>query len=773
MRKLFVSAAVMLTSLAVSFPAMADLVTAKYDVIPKPQNVSLNQGTAFKLTSATVIAYPKGDKALKKDAEHLSEYLQQMTGKKIAVVAGSRKSNAILLNSNLRASSPEAYEIRVTSNVITISGASAAGTFYGIQTLRKSIPESGNNEVSFPAGVITDSPRFAYRGAMLDTSRHLFPVDSIKSYIDMLALHNINRFHWHITDDQGWRIEIKALPELTKKGSMRKGTCIGHDFSTSDNTPYGGYYTQAQIKELVKYAADRHITIVPEIDMPGHMLAALTAYPNLGCTGGPYEVWQRWGVSDDVLCAGNPEVLKFIDTVLGEVVELFPSEYIHVGGDECPKSRWKECPKCQAKAKELGFVKGKHTVEEQLQSYIIKHASKFLTNKGRKMIGWDETLEGGLAPGAVVMSWRGEEGAIEAAKMGHDAIMTPTSYMYFDYYQALDRTGEPDAIGGYVPVSKVYSFNPTPNSLTDAEKKRIIGVQANLWTEYIPTYKGVEYMELPRMAALSEVQWTDAKDKDYNDFVKRIPQLTNIYDRNGYRYATHVFDVVADLNPNPATNTVDVTFSTVDNSPIYYTLDGSEPTAQSMRYSKPLAINKSSVIKAVAIRPTGATRVFSDSITFNKATCRAITIAEEPHSRYRGAGAKGLVDGKFGTNQFADGNWLGFNNADLNATINLGEPTEISSATIRTYVETGNWIFDITSMKVEVSEDGVNYREVASKSVPVEEKNTMEIRNHTLTFDPVKVQYVRVIATSLRKLPTWFNDSGLPAFIFVDEIVLK
>lgn len=748
-------------------------VTANYGVIPQPQEVTASSDSdGFKLTSSTVIAC--ADPALATDAAHLTEYLRQMTGLDLKTVAEAPESDAIVLSAGLESDNPEAYELTVGKDLITINGASPAGTFYGIQTLRKSIPEAGEHQVLFPCVTIKDYPRFAYRGAMLDTSRHMFPTDSVKKFIDMLAMHNINRFHWHISDDQGWRLEIKSRPELTEKGAMRSGTCVGKEFGTTDSVAYGGFYTQEEARDIVKYAADRHITVIPEIDMPGHMLAALTAYPELGCTGGPYEVWTRWGVSEDVLCAGNDSVLSFIDDVLGEVIDIFPSEYIHVGGDECPKVRWKDCAKCQAKARQLGIKAGpKGTVEEQLQSYLIHHASDFLTSNGRKMIGWDETLEGGLAPGAVVMSWRGEDGAKEAARQGHDAIMTPTGYMYFDYYQSLDRDNEPLAIGGYVPLEKVYSFNPLPDDLTDEQKQHIIGVQANLWTEYIPDFTQVEYMELPRMAALSEVQWTQPEKRDYVDFTKRVAQLTNLYRANGLRFATHVFDVNAQLTPNPSTKAVDVTMSTVDDAPIHYTLDGTTPTEDSPLYTEPIALTTTSTIKAAAFRPTGMSKVFADSVNFNKATSRPITLATQPHSRYAADGPMTLVDGKLGTSGFGDGTWLGFYNGDLDAVIDMGEPTEVSKVTVRALVETNSWIFDATELTVKTSDDGVNFTTVASEKYPVDEKNANEIRTHSVTFAPVKARYVEVIGGCLKQVPAWLNSSRGPAFAFFDEIIVE
>ncbi len=751
-------------------------VTANYQVIPLPQEIVEGTSGDFLLSDATVITYPKSNDEMKRNAELLSEYLGELTGRKLKITDTPSEKNAIVLECDLDNENPEAYNLTVTPELITINGSTPAGTFYGIQTLRKSVPQTGNLNVSFPAVTISDYPRFAYRGAMLEVCRHFYPVDSVKKFIDMLALHNINRFHLGLSQDQGWRIEIKSRPELTKVGSMRKGTCIGHEFDTSDSIPYGGFFTQDEAREIVKYAADRYITVIPEINMPGHMLAALASYPELGCTGGPYEVWQRWGISDDVLCAGNDSVLKFIDDVLGEIIEIFPSEYIHVGGDECPKVRWEKCPKCQAKARELGLKNDANgTVEEKLQSYIMQHAGNFLTSHGRKMIGWDEILEGGLAPGAIVMSWRGEEGAKEAARQDHDAIMTPTNYLYFDYYQTRDTENEPMAIGGYVPVEKVYSFNPTPDDLTDEQKKHMIGVQANLWTEYMPTYSQVEYMALPRMAALAEVQWTEADKKDYNDFAKRVHQLTNQYRTQGYNYATHIFKVNGTLTPDMEKRAIVVELLTIDDAPIFYTLDGTEPTEQSTPYTEPFEINTTTVIKAVAVRPEGNSRVFTDSVTFNKATACPITIAEQPHSRYNDQGAVTLIDGKYGTIAFNAGGWLGFNGKNLDATIDLCESTEISAVTVRALVDVASWILDAKSITVMVSDDGKTFTQVAHEDYPINDKNDpREIVAHKLSFTPVTTRYVRVEAACQPTMPVeWDKRSqNAPAFLFVDEIII-
>ncbi len=472
MKKRFLGAVLLSVAL---FSCKEQTVTGNYNVIPLPQEIVEGEGEGFVLSEETSIVY-KGDETMKRNAEHLSGYIKDLTGLELEVT-DSEKENAITIAVAMTGDNSEAYKLIVDNNGVNITGASSAGVFYGIQTLRKSIPV-GADKVLLPAVTINDSPRFSYRGAHLDVSRHYFTPDSIKRFIDILALHNLNRFHWHITDDQGWRIEIKKYPKLTTVAAERDETVIGRNSGEYDGKHYGPFfYTQEECREIVAYAAERHITVIPEIDLPGHMQAALAAYPEYGCTGGPYEVWKMWGVSDNVLCAGNDATLSFIEDVLAEVIEVFPSEYIHIGGDECPKTQWEKCPKCQARIKALG-IKGdeKHSAEMYLQSFVINHAEKFLNSKGRQIIGWDEILEGGLAPNATVHSWRGVEGGIEAAKQGHNCIMSPTTFMYFDYYQTKYTDDEPLAIGGYVPVEKVYSFEPINDTLSVDVQKHIIGV---------------------------------------------------------------------------------------------------------------------------------------------------------------------------------------------------------------------------------------------------------------------------------------------------------
>lgn len=742
---------------------------ANYEVIPLPQEIKITTGN-FVLNDRTSIVYPKDNKEMQQNANLLAEYIHQMSGKKLKVTDEPVTSNAIILATGLNADNAEAYQLKVTQDNVTITGTSEAGTFYGIQTLRKSLPITNKGDISLPAAEINDYPRFSYRGVHLDVSRHFFPADSVKHFIDMMALHNINRLHWHLTDDQGWRIEIKKRPELTTIGSKRSETVIGHNSGEYDGIPYSGFYTQDEAREIVKYAKERHITVIPEIDLPGHMQAALAAYPELGCTGGLYEVWKMWGVSEDVLCAGNDKTLTFIEDVLNEIVDIFPSEYIHVGGDECPKVRWEKCPKCQARIKAEG-IKGdkKHSAEEYLQSYVISRMEKFVESKGRHIIGWDEILEGGLAPNATVMSWRGMDGGIEAAKQKHNVVMTPNTYVYLDYYQSADTDLEPEAIGGYLPLEKVYSFEPTAG-ISPEDQKYVIGAQANLWTEYIPTFSQVEYMIMPRIDAVADIQWSDPSKKDYQTFLPRVARMTQLYDRLGYNYGKHIFDINASLTTNTENGTLDIALTKLGEGDIYYTVDGSDPTIASIKYEGPVQINQDCEFKTIVVRPNGTSRIFSEDIFFNKATMKPITLKEQPSKGYVFNGAQVLVDGLRGGSNYKTGHWLGFQGKDLDATIDLKEPTEIQKVSFNTNVVKGDWIMGASAVTVKVSDDGKNFKEVASKKIPELPQNDKDgLYPQEISFAPVKARYVEVIINS-SKLPKWHGGAGSPAFLFVDEI---
>ena len=532
---------------------------ACYEVVPLPQSIQMQKGEPFVLDGSVQILVQDG---LQNEADFLQAYLQDLTGLTLGI-SGKRekKVRSIELAVSPKVAEREGYELTVSKKGITIVGGSAAGVFYGVQTVRKTISEQGNHNYSsliLNPIILKDAPRFSWRGMHLDCSRHFWPVTFVKKFIDLLAMHNMNVLHWHLTDDQGWRIEIKKWPKLITVGSQRSGTIIGTNSDLDDETPYGGYYTQEEIRDIVAYAAARHITIVPEIDMPGHMLAALASYPELGCTGGPYQVGHYWGVYKDVLCIGNPKVYQFVEDVLTEVMELFPSEVIHIGGDEAPSDRWQQCEKCNdAYLKDaleglLGAdttsVREKPSVREMpmfnygasYQRLFTRRIFNFLASKGRRALGWDEILDG-CPRNAMIMSWRGSAPGAKAAEAGHDVVMTPTTHCYFDYQQVEDTEFEPSRCGGFIPIERVYALDPAPDTLSVAARQHILGTQANLWSEYMTTESMVEYQALPRMSALAEVQWTKPERKDYEAFKERLTRLTALFEHYGYTYAKHLW----------------------------------------------------------------------------------------------------------------------------------------------------------------------------------------------------------------------------------------
>lgn len=747
-----------------------------YEIIPKPLDVNCKGDASFLLKDGVAVIYPENNQKMQDNAEFLVDYVEKQTGVKLTSHAGMPVDGAICLTLDLSDDNAEAYKLIVNDKRVCISGASEAGVFYGIQTLRKSLPVAQDINVNLSAVEIYDKPRFAYRGAMLDVARHFYTVDEVKTFIDMLALHNINRFHWHLTDDQGWRIEIKKYPKLMSVASERKETVVGRWYSgIYDGKPYGGYYTQDELRDVIDYAAKRHITIIPEVDLPGHMQAALTAYPELGCTGGPYEVRTIWGVSQDVLCVGNDFTLQFVKDVLSEVADIFPSEYIHIGGDECPKVRWEKCPKCQERIKSLGLKSdAKHTKEQRLQSYMIQEAAKYLKEKGKRIIGWTEILEGGLVPDATLMSWIGESGGIEAAHQHHDVIMTPNTYLYFDYYQSKKVEDEPLAIGGYLPIEKTYNYEPMPKELTKEEQQYIKGVQANLWTEYIPVFSQVQYMVLPRLGAAAEVQWTDPSKKDYKDFLRRVPHLVAVYDCYGWNYATHVYDVNVDMKADTVNHVLNVQLSTMADDPIYYTLDGQDPTEKSLKYTKPFTIDRSVVLKTMAVHPDRTSKISVDTIRFNKATLKPVVLLQPNEFRFSPDGPVVLVDGRNGNHSFDTGAWLAVAGNDLEAVINMQAETILSSASVHVYVRKDAWLFDARGFSVSVSSDNKNYKEVASQEYKqMQESDSDGIIEHELSFDPCKATYVKIKVISEKSMPDWHWDAGKAPFLLVDEIILN
>lgn len=749
-------------------------------IVPYPNHLETGRGT-YRVTDRPVTCDSRTDERTQRAVVGFAARLATVTGGTNPVtVADEVPASGIrfVTDESLPA---EGYELNVDGEGIEVRASQFPGFLYALQSLEQLLPAAvyGTEPApdaawEVPCVKIADAPRFAYRGMHLDVARHFFSVDEVKRYIDVMAIHKLNTLHWHLTDDQGWRIEIKRYPELTAVGSIRKATVVRKEWGTYDGTPYGGFYTQDEIRDVVKYAADRGVTVIPEIDLPGHMLAALTAYPELGCTGGPYEVWGRWGVADDVLCPGREKTFEFLEGVLTEVMELFPSEYIHIGGDECPKVRWEKCPRCQAKIRQLGLKDdGEHTAEHYLQSYVTDRIGKFLAQHGRRIIGWDEILEGRAPSDAVVMSWRGSEGGIAAAKLGHDVIMTPNSHFYFDYYQSLDTDAEPFGIGGYIPMEQVYSYDPAFPELTPEQQRHILGVQANLWTEYVLSDEHLEYMLLPRLAALSEVQWCLPETKDWNRFIGSF-RMDKIYSQLGYEFAKHIFGVTASYAVDPEKGGVVMTLTTQGGAPIRYTLDGSDPTASSPLYKAPVTIGESCTFKAAALREGMQTPVYTRKFDFNKATGRRIALNAAPTLKYTYGGASLLVDGYRGGPVYSNGAWIGFLNEPLDVTIDMQGAKPYSAVTVESLVEKGEWVFPPSSVGVYLSDDGREFTEAALMSVPQETAGSPDgVKPFKVLFPETSARYLRVVARTVDPIPAWHGAAGQKAHMFVDEIIVE
>lgn len=727
------------------------------NLIPYPQNIKLNAGT-FTISDVLILSneLPKEE----------TEYFKKKIGSNFKF-QHSDKSDAQLVYSQLRKSkhsqqNNEFYTLEISPKQILIKSYTKQGYFLALQTLIQLI-ESNQNNKKIPCLKIEDQPKFAWRGMHLDVCRHFFTVSEVKQYIDYLAMYKLNTFHWHLTDDQGWRIEIKKYPKLTSIGSKRKESMIGaYVDNTFDGKPYGPYfYTQDQIKDVVKYATDRHITVVPEIEMPGHALAALSAYPELACTKGPFESATKWGVFDDVFCP-KEETFTFLENVLDEVMTLFPSQYIHIGGDECPKTRWKECAHCQELIKKNNLKD-----EHGLQSYFIHRIEKYVNSKGRKIIGWDEILEGGLAPNAAVMSWTGVNGGIEAAKSKHFAVMTPGSFCYFDHYQG-DPQSEPNAFGGFTPLDKVYSYNPIPSELNAKEAKYILGVQANLWTEYILDFKQVQYMIFPRLMALSEVGWGTSDPKKYKEFEGRVMNQFNVLDKMNVNYAKSIYNVLGKVISNNS-NGIAYELSTSQNSSgIRYTLDGTDPTATSQTYQNPILVSKSMTIKS-AYFESGQIKsaISSQQFTISKTTGKTITLEEQPSENYSFGGAFTLIDGIIGNQKQLGKTWLGFQGKDVVATIDFGNKTQFSEVSFNTLENKGSWIHLAKSAQIFVSDDNKNFKlikEIGKDEIQNSKgKIKLNIGNQNSKYIKIKIENAGII-------PAGNPGADSKAWLFVDEI---
>lgn len=669
----------------------------------------------------------------------------------------------------------DAFVIDVEPARIEIRGKKEQGVFQGLMALARSVGAGTAGSVAIPACTLSGDPAFAYRGAHFDVCRHFFTLDEVKTFIDMMALHGLNRFHWHLTDDQGWRIEIKKYPLLTSVGSHRDSTTILRNSGRWDYTPLDGFFTQDQAREVVEYAADRGIQVIPEIELPGHTRAALAAYPHLGCTGGPYSVWTEWGVTDEVMCPGKDSSMEFFADVLEEVMDVFPSDIIHIGGDECPKTAWEKCPDCQARIRQLGIrPKNGRSAEELLQGYVTAYAAEVCARRGRRVIGWDEILQADIPQSAIVMSWQGTDGAYEGVKRGNDVVLAPNSCMYFDFYQTKDTELEPFAIGGYSPVEKVYAFDPWKiiEGKPAGARRHLLGVQANLWTEYIPSFSHVQYMELPRMAALAEVQWMHPGEKDYAGFLDRIPSMLAIYDRLGWNYARHIIDPAVTYTPDPASRSLKVNLSALNDSEIRYTLDGTDPVATSPLYESELSVSEPVRLKFVSFRDGKRGRVLQDSVHVSKASFKAATLNTVPAPGYSFGGAPSLVDGITGTYNYRTGRWIGFNAEPMDVTLDLGEPCQIASAGFNVAVFACDGVVDAQDAEVLVSDNGKDFRTVARwTNGPLDPADEFTVKSHDITLpSPVTARYVRLKVNPVESLPAWHSLRGSRAFLFVDEV---
>ena len=577
-----------------------EIVEGNLHVIPLPQEVvqAANQ-QPFVINESTVICYPEGNEKLERTAHFLASYIKEVTGTvvKTGTLGGD---NTIQLVLDQSVEEKEGYMLEVNTDQILVKGATEVGIFYGIQTLHKALPVTDSSRLAaIPAGTVKDHPSFEYRGFLVDVGRHYFSVDYLKEIIDMLAMHNINYFHWHLTEDQGWRIEIKKYPNLTKIGSHRRATMLGWDVEGDDNTPVDGFYTQEEAKEIVRYAAERFITVIPEIDLPGHMLAALASYPELGCTGGPYEIPVRFGVFEDVLCGGNDKALQFAKDVLEEIMDVFPSEYIHIGGDECPKSRWEKCPKCQAKIRQLHLKSTpEHSKEDQLQVYFMAEVEKVIAAHGRKMMGWDEILKGNPAKSVTVMAWTSPKATVHSAQLQHKTITCPISNLYFSNPRW-------NKITGMNSVARAYNYDVLPKNLSETDKKNIIGAQGCIWTEWTKDSLKMEWQMMPRIAALCELQWSNPEKKNLDCFLKRLQHQLDLYTAHGYHYKQDIYEANININEKKDTKEATVTLTTFDKVPTYYTLDGTAPTTASTRYEKAFTVTDSATVKVIAVRENG------------------------------------------------------------------------------------------------------------------------------------------------------------------------
>ncbi|WP_194852086.1 beta-N-acetylhexosaminidase [Nonlabens antarcticus] len=762
-----------------SKPAMIAVVQNP-QILPAPVFQEISSGI-FELNQNTVLNASS-------DFQISADFLKSFLGNSaIELHDGTSTINVIVFQKDETITNPEGYTLKITPEKISIIAATDAGAFYAVQSLRQlTSPEmersNGSQILPIPTLIIKDEPRFSYRGMHLDVSRHMFDVDFIKKYIDAMAMLKMNNFHWHLTDDQGWRIEIKKYPKLQEIAAYRDSTLIGHyndQPQQYDTNKYGGFYTQEEVLEVIAFAKARHVNIIPEIELPGHAQAAIAAYPQLGCTDKPVQVAGTWGVFDNIFCPSE-YTFNFLENVLDEVIALFPGKYIHIGGDEAPKTQWKTSLVAQQVMKDNGLKN-----EEELQSYFIHRIERYINSKGKQIIGWDEILEGGLAPNATVMSWRGTDGAVAAAQSGHDVIMTPTSNAYFDYYQS-ENADEPTAIGGFLPLEKVYSFNPIPKELSKAEATHILGPQGNLWTEYVTSEKQVEYQVFPRMIAMSEVAWSPQETRNYEDFIGRLEGFHNRLDMLDINYANHLFEVKGAFTD---AENYSLTTLTKDKQ-IRFTIDGTALSASSELYSAPILFDKNLKIKAAVFKDNKQLgNVFAQELTLHKAVGATISINKEPHPSYTGSGAQGLINGIKGSDtRFGDSEWLGFWGEDIEVNIEFEEPKDLKSLELRFFEANGQWVYVSKHVDIYIE---LQYSATIIDRIPItiDPKNSAQkifislekyieeyLKFHLdnkKEIPPTLVNSLKLTIPNYGIIPDGLQGAGNKAWTFIDEITIQ
>jgi len=745
-------------------------------LIPEPLHQQTLEGV-FSLTDGLTIST---DSTLGPTASYLSAWINKAAGWEWPVT--DNKGSAVRFIQDTRIPS-EGYELIIDPNGISIHALDRTGAFYAVQTLRQLLPDKlekgptgtqGLGSVELASVIIKDAPRFPYRGMHLDVGRHFFPPEFVKEYISWLAMLKFNRFHWHLTEDQGWRIEIEKYPRLASHAAWRDSTLIGHysDFPRRfDKTPYGGYYTKDEIRSIVSFADSLNVQIIPEIEMPGHAQAAISAYPELGCRKSVVPVASTWGIFDEIYCP-TEQTFTFLKEVLDEVIALFPGKYIHIGGDEAPKMNWKACGHCQQ-------LIARHQLQDEsgLQSWFITQIEAYVNSKGRSIIGWDEILDGGLAPNATVMSWRGMEGGVEAARSGHDVIMTPTSHAYFDYYQS-EHPDEPLAIGGYLPLKKVYSFNPVPKELNPEEARHILGGQGNIWTEYMPTAEQVEYMAFPRMLAMAEVLWSAPRHEPDSSFVDFAKRVANFEKRLGY----------LDINTNK-TALYRINSEVVrDRSEVRLKLSTLLP-GQSIRYrvnmgpelaySKPILLDSTMVVRSfVAENGRSKSRMNTDSIMIHKGIRASLKLNKPPHPSYDAGGVGALNNGRFGNDhRFGDSEWLGFWGEDIDIEMAFEQAEEVRVVRMRSYHAPGQWVYaPVRAVLTAELTDGSFHNTTASfqptGNGPVTYLFDLSSFQSKLN-EPSKIVTLRINIPNFGVIPEGRQGAGNKAWTFIDEIAIE